>query len=81
MGKLIAAILVVAVFLVSVLPFEELSTRVEATTFTGIPLMILAGSTGVAYVTKRLEAIVAGVVLSALWPVLVRMLESVLATL
>lgn len=66
--KAIAGIIVVALVLVSVIPFLDIAVKIGWTTYLGIPLIILTGSAGVAFVTKRFEAIIGGVLLSVVWP-------------
>ena len=46
-------------------------TQIEWTMYLGIPLIIVFGSAGLAIVTKRIEAIVGGIVIAALLPVLI----------
>lgn len=56
-------------------------TQIEWTMYLGMPLIIVFGSAGVSFVTKRLEAIIGGMVIAALWPVLFESFQTVLATL
>jgi hypothetical protein len=67
--KKIVIILAGIIVLVGSLPFLDIASKITWTTYLGIPLIILTGSTGVAFITKRFEAIIAGVLLSALWPI------------
>ncbi len=55
--------------------------QIEWTMYLGIPLIIVFGSAGVAFVTKRLEAIVGGMVIAALWPVVFESFKTALAAL
>ena len=71
--KAIIAVIVGIVMLVSTMPFLDPATKIEWTTYFGMPLIILTGSAGTAFITKRFEAIICGVVLSALWPVILEM--------
>lgn len=66
--KAIAGIIVVALMVISVIPFLDIAVRIQWTTYLGIPLIILTGSAGVAFVTKRFEAIIGGALLSVVWP-------------
>jgi hypothetical protein len=70
-------ILMAVIILVGSLPFLDTVGKIEWTTYLGIPLIILMGSAGVAFITKRFEAIIAGVILSALVPVVLALLSSV----
>jgi len=56
------------VMLIGMMPFLDPATKIEWTTYFGMPLIILTGSAGTAFITKRFEAIICGAVLSALWP-------------
>jgi len=76
--KAIIGIIVVVIMLVGMMPFLDTASKVEWTTYLGIPLIIFTGSAGTAFVTKRLEAIIGGVVLSALWPIIYEMVLSCL---
>jgi len=61
------------IMLISMMPFLDPATKIEWTTYFGMPLIILTGSAGMAFITKRLEAIICGIMLSALWPVVLDM--------
>lgn len=76
--KTILAILIIVVTAVSMAPFLEVSIKIEWITYLGIPLVILAGSAGAAFLTKRFEAIIGGSLLAVLWP---ELYESVITTL
>ena len=56
-------------------------TQIEWTMYLGMPLIIVFGSVGIAFVTKRLEAIIGGVVIAALWPVVFESFKTALAAL
>lgn len=58
------------IMLIGMMPFLGSSTKIEWTTYLGMPLILLTGSAGITFITKRFEAIICGVVLSALWPVI-----------
>lgn len=68
--KAIVGILVIVIMLVSVMPFIDAASKIEWTTYLGIPLIIFTGSAGTAFVTKRFEIIIGGVILSTLWPII-----------
>lgn len=68
--KVIIGIIVGIIMLVGMIPFLDTATKIEWTTYLGMPLIMLSGSAGIAFVTKRFEAIICGVVLSALWPII-----------
>lgn len=71
--KAIIAAIVGIMMLIGMMPFLDPTTKIEWTTYFGMPLIILTGSAGTAFITKRFEAIICGVVLSALWPVILDM--------
>ena len=73
MKGIIAAIIGV-IMLIGMMPFLDIATKIEWTTYLGMPLIILTGSAGVTFITKRFEAIICGVVLSALWPAILDIL-------
>lgn len=75
---IIVVVIVVVIMLVSMMPFIDIASKIEWTTYLGIPLIIFTGSAGTAFVTKRFEAIIGGVVLSALWPVIYEVVLSYL---
>ncbi len=56
-------------------------TQIEWTMYLGMPLIIVFGSAGVAFFTKRLEAIIGGVMIAALWPVVFESFKTALAAL
>lgn len=66
--KGIIAAIVGVILLIGMMPFLDPATKIEWTTYLGMPLIILTGSAGITFITKRFEAIICGVVLSALWP-------------
>jgi hypothetical protein len=68
--KAIIGIIVLAILLVGMMPFLNTASKIEWTTYLGIPLIIFTGSAGTAFVTKRFEAIIGGAVLSVLWPII-----------
>jgi len=69
MGK-VAGILALAIMIISMIFFIAPEVRIVWITYLGIPLVILTGSVGVAFITKRFEAIICGMVISALLLVL-----------
>lgn len=75
MGR-IAGILVLLILIIGIIPFAT-ETKIEWTVYLGIPLVILTGSAGVAFISKRFEAIIGGVILAALWPVLFELIKSI----
>ena len=72
MGR-IAGILVMLILLVGIIPFPP-EAKIEWTVYLGMPLVILTGSAGIAFLSKRIEAIIGGIILAALWPVLLKMI-------
>lgn len=76
--KAIVGIIVIVIILVGMMPFLDTASKIEWTTYLGIPLIIFTGSAGTAFVTERFEAIIGGAVLSALWPVICGMILSCL---
>jgi len=79
--KRIIAILMLAMVIIGAVPFVEAGTKIVLTTYMGIPLVILTGSVGMAFLSKRFEAIITGIILSALWPVIAQLLHSVVSNL
>lgn len=51
--------------------FSGPEAQIEWTMYFGMPLIIFGGSVGLTFITGRLEAIIAGMVIGALWPVLI----------
>jgi len=76
--KAAIGIIVIVIMLVSMMPFLDTASKIEWTTYLGIPLIIFIGSAGIAFVTKQFEAIVGGVIFSALWPIIYEMVLSYL---
>ena len=76
--KAAVGIIVIVIMLVGTMPFLDAALKIEWTTYLGIPLIIFTGSAGTAFVTKRFEAIIGGVILSALWPIIYEMVLSCL---
>lgn len=76
--KMIVVILVGIMVLVGSLPFLDIASKMTWTTYLGIPLVILTGSAGVAFVTKRFEAIIGGAILIVLLPVMFEIVRSTL---
>lgn len=81
MVKGLVTVLIIMILGISIAPFIELGTKIQWTTYFGIPLVILIGSVGVAFISRRFEAIIGGVVISALWPVLLGTVKSILSSL
>jgi len=69
----IAGILVLLILIVGIIPFAP-ETKIEWTVYLGMPLIILTGSAGIAFISKRIEAIIGGIILAALWPVFLEMI-------
>ncbi len=59
-------VLTAAIVLAGVIPFLGLATRIESTAKLGITLVALTGSAGIAFITRRFEAIICGAVIAAL---------------
>lgn len=77
MARGLVGIIAVVMIAISVMPFIGPEVKFELLTYLAIPLVILAGSAGVAFVTERFEAIIGGMILAALWPVLFEMVKAV----
>jgi len=67
-GKIVS-ILILLITIICVAPFWGPEVKIQWTTYLGMPLIILMGSVGVAFISKRFEAIIGGVIIGALWPV------------
>jgi hypothetical protein len=72
----IAGILVLLILVVGIIPFST-ETKIEWTVYLGIPLIIFSGSAGITFISKRIEAIICGTVLAALWPVFIGIIQSI----
>lgn len=79
--KAIIIILVIVITLVSMIPFLDIAAKIEWITYLGILLIMFTGSAGIAFVTRRFEAIIGGVILSALWPIMHEIARSALSCL
>ena len=55
--------------------------EIEWTAYLGIPLVIFFGAAGITFITKRIEAVIAGLVLAALWPVLWEFFQTAVSSL
>lgn len=73
----IIGMIVAVMLLVGNLPSVNLGTKIEWTAYLGMPLVIIGGSVGVSILTKRLEALMVGAVIGALWPVFYEIMRSV----
>lgn len=76
--KAAVGIIVIVIMLVGMSPFLSAASKIEWTTYLGIPLIIFTGSAGTALITKRFETIIGGVIISALWPIIYEMVLSYL---
>lgn len=65
----ITGILMFVIIVIGSISFIGLATQIEWTFYLSIPLICLMGSAGVAFLTKRIEALIGGVVITALLPV------------
>lgn len=74
MGKIL---IILALIITAIGLFSGPAAQIEWTMYLGLPLVIFGGAIGVTFITKRLEAIVLGMVIAALWPVLVEALQLV----
>lgn len=72
-AKLVAVIMLL-MLAASSIPFVGGETVITWLTYMAIPLVILAGSAGVAFYTKRVEAVIGGMVMAALIPALLKAL-------
>ena len=72
----IASILALLIIVICAMPFFGPEIKIEWTTYLGMPLVILMGSAGVAFITKRFEAIIGGIVIGALWPFLIELINN-----
>ena len=64
--KAIAGILMMIILVICAVPFIGPEVKIEWTTYLGIPLVILMGSVGIAFISKRFEAIIGGMVISTI---------------
>ena len=70
----VASVLMIIILVLCAMPFIGPEVKIEWTTYLGMPLIILMGAAGATFVTKRFEAIIVGMVICALWPVLIELL-------
>ena len=75
--KWIVGLLMTIILIICAIPFIGPEVKIEWTMYLGLPLVILAGSAGVTFITKRFEAIICGAVIAALWPVLLELMHAV----
>ncbi|MBA7577410.1 hypothetical protein ES708_19262 [subsurface metagenome] len=75
--KAIAGILMMITLVICAVPLIGPESKIELATYLGIPLVILMGSAGIAFISKRFEAIIGGIIISALWPVLLEAVKAV----
>ena len=73
----IGSILMFIILVICAIPFIGPEVKIEWTTYLGMPLVILMGSAGVAFISKRFEAIIGGIIIGALWPVLLEAIKAV----
>lgn len=62
----IGSILMLIILVICALPFLAPEIKIEWATYLGMPLVILLGSAGVAFIARRFEAIIVGMVISIL---------------
>ncbi len=73
----IGSILMLIILVICAVPFIGPEIKIEWTTYLGMPLVILLGATGVTFISKRFEAIIGGMIIAALWPVVIEIIKSV----
>lgn len=56
--------------------FFGIEAQIELTVYFGIFLVIFAGSVGVTFITRRFEAMICGLIIGALWPVLLEAIKA-----
>ena len=59
-------ILIIAILILCAIPFIAPEIKIQWTMFLGLPLVIFIGSAGITFITKRIEAIITGAVISAI---------------
>jgi len=62
----VAGIIMLVILVIGSIPLIGLATQIEWTFYLSIPLILLMGSAGVAFLTKRIEVLIGGVVITAL---------------
>ena len=65
-------ILILIIAVVVSIPFLSPDIKITWTMYLGMPLIILMGSAGATIITRKIEAIIAGVIISALWLELIK---------
>ncbi len=79
MVKQIVGALTLLMIVIGSIPFLDPGTKIVWTTYLGIPLVILAGSVGVAFISRRFEAIIFGILAAALLPFFLEEFKSALS--
>jgi len=62
----VAGIIMLVILVIGSIPLIGLATQIEWAFYLSIPLILLMGSAGVAFLTKRIEVLIGGVVITAL---------------
>jgi hypothetical protein len=76
--KKIISIIIAVITSICLLPWLNPEIKIQWTIYLGIPLIILAGSTGIAFVTKKIEAVIGGMIFAAISPEMINLLSSLL---
>ncbi len=53
--------------------------EIEWTVYLGFPLVVFLGGVGLTFITKRFEAVIAGMVLAVFWPVIWDLLKAAIS--
>jgi hypothetical protein len=70
----ILGIFILLILIVGIIPFTP-ETKIGWTVYLGMPLIIFLGSAGIAFICKRIEAIICGMVMATLWPVFIEIIQ------
>lgn len=79
--KKIVNVIMAVIVVIGLLPFLDIASKMQWTVYLGMPLIILIGSAGVAFITKRIEAIIGGMIIAALFPVILGTVNSLLSAI
>lgn len=69
--KVVLAAIATLIGLICAIPFVGADIKIEAIVWLAIPFVALGGAAG--FITRKIEGVVAGIVMAALFPVLLQM--------
>jgi hypothetical protein len=75
------AFFIVALILTIIGLIAGYEAEIQWTVYLGFPLVIFFGSVAITFITRRIEAIMVGVILAAIWPFFWEALKTAISTL